>query len=294
LSALVGNLRASESTHASNYARLAQASTRSEGSQTNEASGGTGGMFGKGMGEMLSKMMKDPNMREFMRAQQKMMVTKMYGPMIRDLNLPPDQQQKLNDLLLDQQMQTLERSQEMFKDGKMDLQKLGETAKGQEKENEMAIKDLLGAEKYAEFEDYKKTMAERMQLDQFKEQLQGTDSPLREDQSKQILAVIKEERDHTPPVFDTSSPERMKDVGTLFQEGQMERQIEWQEQLNRRVQERLASVLTPEQLKAYTGLQEQQLSMQKFGMKMAREMFGKGATPDPGPPPAPVVVPEVK
>jgi hypothetical protein len=137
-------------------------------------------------------------------------------------------------------------------------------------------------------------MAERMQLDQFKEQLQGTDSPLREDQSKQILAVIKEERERTPPVFDASSPERMKDVGTLFQEGQMERQIEWQEQLNRRVQERLASVLTPEQLKAYTGLQEQQLSMQKFGMKMAREMFGKSATPDPGPPPAPVVVPEVK
>jgi hypothetical protein len=290
LSALVGTLRSSQSAHASNYAHLGQISEPTGGSETNDAAGSPGGLFGKGMGEMLSKMMKDPNMREFMRSQQKGAIKKMYGPLIADLKLPPEQQQKLTDLLLDQQMQTIERSQDIFKEGKMDFQKASEVSKEAEKGSEGAIQDLLGPEKFAEFQDYKKNMGERMQLGEFKEQMQEAGSPVREDQTKQMLAVIKEERERYPPVFDANAPGET-DPAAVFNDGRMERQLEWQEELNRRVQERVASVLTPEQLKAYTSLQEQQLSMQKFGIKMAREMFGKGA---PGPGTSPVAVPPVK
>jgi hypothetical protein len=40
------------------------------------------------------------------------------------------------------------------------------------------------------------------------------------------------------------------------------------------VRERAIEVLAPEQLKAFADFQEQQLNMQKFGMKMAREILG--------------------
>ena len=282
LTAMVGNLRASESAHASNYARLAPPSAST---QTNDAAGSPGGMFGKGMGEMLSKMMKDPAMREFMRAQQKLVLKKMYGPLIADLNLSPDQQQKLNELLLDQQMKTLERSQDMFKEGAMDLKKTGELAKDAEKESDAAIQELLGPEKFAEFQESKKTMSERMQLGEFKQQMQDAGSPVRDEQAKQMLAIMKEERERYPPAFDNATAG--KDPSALFADGAFERQMEWQEEVNRRVHERLDGILTPEQLKAYGALQEQQLSMQKFGMKMAREMFGKGGSPSlPTPNPA--------
>jgi len=35
--------------------------------------------------------------------------------------------------------------------------------------------------------------------------------------------------------------------------------------------------LTPEQLKSYRKMQEQQASMQQMGLEMAREMFGRAA-----------------
>ena len=272
LSALVGTLRSP----ASNSVRMAQTPDPTGAGQTNETAGAPGGMFGKGMGEMISKMMKDPNMREFMRTQQKAAIKKMYGPLIADLKLPPEEQQKLNDLLVDQQMQTIERSQDIFKDGNMDLKKAAEVGKEAEAGSEAAIQELLGPEKFAEFQDYKKNMAERMQLGEFKEQMQEAGSPVRDDQTKQMLAVIKEERERYPPVVDANAPGE-NDPTALFNDGRMERQMEWQEEVNRRIQERVASILTPEQLKAYTTLQDQQLSMQKFGIKMAREMFGKGA-----------------
>ncbi|HKQ40454.1 MAG TPA: hypothetical protein VJ063_20455 [Verrucomicrobiae bacterium] len=279
LTALVGNLRSSEAAYATNYARLPQTSSTRPATLTNDAAGSPGGMFGKGMGEMLSKMMKDPSMREMMRAQQKVMLKKMYGPLIADLNLPPEQQQKLNELLLDQQMKTVERSKDIFKDGGMDLKKAGELSKDAEKEKETAIEDLLGPEKFAEFQEYKKTISERMQLGQFKEEMQTAGSPIGDEQAKQMLAVMKEERERYPPAVDKNDP------SAVFAEGGMERQIEWQEELNRRVQERLGEILSPEQLKAYGASQQQQLSMQKFGMKMAREMFGKGAAPPAVAPP---------
>jgi len=288
LSALVGSLRSSGSPSASNYAQVAQGSVPVpvDGASTNEAAGSSGAMFGKGMGAMMSKMMKDPNMKEFLRAQQKVALKKMYGPMVADLKLPPEQQQKLNDLLLDQQMQTIERSQDMFKEDGIDFKKAAESGKDAEKENEAAIQDLLGPEKFAEFQDYKKTMAERMQLSEFKEQMQESGTPLRDDQTKQMLTVLKEERERYPPAFDSTSA-GAKDYASVFAEGQIERHLEWQEALNQRVQERMAPILTPEQLKIYTGMQDQQLNMQKVGMKMAREMFGKGAA---GPGANPVVV----
>jgi hypothetical protein len=292
LTALVGSLRSAESAQASDAARPAQTSgSASAGTaQANEAAGGPGGMFGKGMGAMISKMMKDPNMREMMRAQQKVALKKMYGSLIADLKLPPEQQQKLTDLLLDQQMQNIERSQDMFKEDGADFSKIAETAKEREKENEAAIQELLGTEKFEEFQDYKKTLGERMQLGEFKEQLQETGHPLRDEQSTQMMVVMKEERERYPPAFDANAAGGGKNLSGLFEDGAMERQMEWQEELNRRVQERVASILTPEQLKAYIAMQEQQLSMQKFGIKMAREMFGKGAS---GPVAHPVVVPPV-
>ncbi len=59
----------------------------------------------------------------------------------------------------------------------------------------------------------------------------------------------------------------------------MSQHFAWQEDFNRRVAERAGQVLTAEQLKELDDFQSQQLTMQKFGMKMARELFGGSKTP---------------
>ena len=54
----------------------------------------------------------------------------------------------------------------------------------------------------------------------------------------------------------------------------LDRQLKWMEDYNRRVIDRAGQVLTPEQLAQYRTFQEQQVSMQKIGLKMAGQMFG--------------------
>jgi hypothetical protein len=134
---------------------------------------------------------------------------------------------------------------------------------------------LIGDAKFAELEGSKKTMGERMQISQLQEQMKESGTPLQDEQSRRMLAVIKQEREDNPPVFDPHAAGQNINMEEMLAQGGMERQIAWQEELNRRVAARLGDILTPEQLKAYADLQAQQLAMQKFGMKMAREMFAK-------------------
>ncbi len=268
---LVGNLRASEAKNGSNYVQLLK-----KANATNDPEGGFFG--GKGMGGMYSKMMKDPAMKEMLRTTQKAAMNSMYGSLFKELNLPADQKEKLTGILLDQQMQSMESAGGMFdNDGKPDLAKIGEAAKETQRQSDENIKALLGDDKFAEYQEYKKTMGERVQIDQFKQQMEGTGSALKDDQFKQLMSMIKEEREKSPPVISDDSNESVANLEKLVSGDSMEKQMQWQEDLNRRVLERAGQVLSAEQLKAYGDFQTQQLNMQKFGMKMALEMFGNKA-----------------
>jgi hypothetical protein len=268
---LVGNLRASEAKYGSNHLQSLKGANA-----TNDPSSAESGFFsGKGMAGMYSKMMKDPAMKEMMRTSQKAAMNTMYGSLFKELNLSPEQKEKLTGILLDQQMQTMESAGAVFdKDGKPDIAKIGEAAKDSEKQSDENIKALLGDEKFAQYQEYKKTMGERIQIDQFKQQMEGTDSALKDVQVKQLMGMIKEERERNPPVISNDPGENVANLEKLVSGDSMEKQMQWQEEINRRVLERAGQVLSPDQLKAYSDFQTQQLNMQKFGMKMAREMFG--------------------
>ena len=242
------------------------------------------GVFGKGMGEMIGKMMKDPAMREVMREQQKAMINMMYGGLFKDLKLSPDEKDKLKGLLTDAQMKNVEAAQGLFggeaKDGSAeDATKQIAAAK---KQTEADVKVLLGDERYAQYEDYQKNISERMQLDQFKTQLTGENMALRDEQSAQLLQIMKEEKVALPPVISTDQTEAPKKEN--FTAENLDKQIKWMDDYNRRVLDRAGQVLSPEQLKQYQAFQEQQASMQKLGLQMAKAMFGGdkgGGTPAP-------------
>jgi hypothetical protein len=250
--------------------------TLSERMKALQSAGGEGeskeGLFGKGMGDMLGKMMKDPAMREMMRDQQKAMINMMYGGLFKDLNLSPEEKDKFKDLLADAQMKNVEAAQGMFggKDGPTeDTTKQIADAK---KQTDVEIKALLGDDRFAQYQDYQKTMTERMQVDQLKNQMAGANMPLNDAQSAQIMHIMKDEKAASPaPISDDQTKMPKKDS---FTAENLEKQMAWMDDYNRRVLDRAAQVLTPEQLKQYQSFQEQQASMQKLGLQMAKSMFG--------------------
>lgn len=290
LAALATMLRSSESQAASNIVQLKQrlagaGPANAAGASDGESSGLAGG---PGMGEMLSKMLKDPSMKELIRGQQKTMVHMMYGGLFKELNLPPAQQDQLTQLFLDQQMKAVENAGALFQADGADKTAAAEALAAQKKETDAQIKALLGEEKYAQYEEYQKNLGDRMQLSQFQQRLQDGQNALREEQSRQLLAIMKEERARVPPVIPENAEQSPQDLSKALTEETMTQHFAWQEDFNRRVAERVGQVLTPEQRKEFEDFQAQQLSMQKFGVKMARGLFGGSKTgPEPVPPPAP-------
>lgn len=242
--------------------------------------GGESGQLGKGVGEMLGKMMKDPAMREMMRDQQKAVIKLMYAGLFKDLNLTPEEKDKLQGIFTESQMQNVEAAQGMFggeKEGAAE-EATRQITEGK-KQTEAEVRALLGEERYAQYEDYQKNMAERMQLDQFKNQLAG-DSPLRDEQMKQLLQLMQAEKAARPPAIPTDQTQVPRKE--MFTAENLDKQMKWMEDYNRRVLEGAGKILSPEQLQQYQAFQEQQAAMQKLGLQMTRGMFGgdkAGGTP---------------
>ena len=97
------------------------------------------------------------------------------------------------------------------------------------------------------------------------------------------MAAMKEEKAATPPPIPSDAGQNPADAKSLMTSENIDKQIQWMNDYNQRVLDRASQFLSPEQLKSYRDLQDQQTSMQQMGLKMAKEMFGpgKGAAPAP-------------
>lgn len=225
------------------------------------------------VGDMLQKMMKDPAMKEMFQSQQKALTKKMYGPMFKELNLPPDQQKQLNELLLDSQMSAMDDAANLFSgDGTLKTNAI-QTLTEKQKATDEQIKALLGDEKYDQYQDYRKSMGDRTMLSQFQDQVAGTSTALTDGQYKQLVQLMQEERGKAPSVFGNDPNTAAVNLSNLMNEEALNQQFQWQEDFDKRVLDRAATLLSPDQLKEWSDFQAQQLNTQKLGLKMAREMF---------------------
>lgn len=276
LASLAQSLRASEARQSSNAAVLAQQlSTLATNATGAERSSDAPDANAKNpMAAMMEKMMKDPAVREMMRNQQKGMMQQMYGPLFKELALTPDEKQKFTDLLLDNAMKAAEHAGAMFKGEGPERSEALKTIGDQQKETSAGLKALLGEERFAQYEGYQKTVGDRLQLNQFKQQLDGSGAALQEAQYAQLLQIIGEEKKRSPPVLSDDPGRSAEALKLLSSEEAMTRQFQWQEELNKRVLERAGNVLTADQVKEFTDFQSQQLNLQKVAMTMARGMFG--------------------
>jgi hypothetical protein len=241
-----------------------------------------------GFGDMLSKMMTDPAMKKMMRQQQAAAMEMMYGPLFKEINLSPEEKEKFKELLLDRQMKAVE-SGGMFM--KLQGEDTDRTAvmndlAAQQQEFDAQMKGFLGDERYAQYKDYGETMAERMAVSQLSQQLASSPNPLNDDQSRQLLEIMKQEKKSVTPVFGGSAADgsaNMANWQAVWSEDKMNEFFKQREEIDQRVIERAKAVLTPEQLTAFAAHQSNQLQMQRMGMTMAAKMFGTQKQDDAAP-----------
>jgi hypothetical protein len=228
----------------------------------------------------LAEMMKNPQMKEMVRSQQKVALTAMYGGLNKYLNISTNDMDALNQLLLDRQMAMTDAGMSMMGGSGTDAKQAAEDAKTIKSDYDKKIADLLGPEAYPVFQDYEKSAPDRMSVQMFRNSL-PPEAALTDQQEESLIAAMGDERKALPPSSmmnnQTADPSKFTEEGIAEALKQMEA-------LQQRDAERAATILTPAQLDQFTKFQQQMNGMAVAGMKMAAQMFG-----NKNPAPAPAV-----
>jgi hypothetical protein len=225
------------------------------------------------MGKMIGNMLKDPEMRKAMEQQQRMGMEMLYGSLIKQLQLTPEQESKFKDLILAKQMENMEQAGAMFEGSPEDRTKMAQELAEKQKSNEESIKEVLGEDKFAQYEDYNQTIGERMMLEQFGRSVETTP-----EQTEQLLAIMREEKKNVQINLGSPTQGASQDWQAVLGSDEATSKIfAQQEEVNARVLERASQVLTPEQMQKFGPVLNNQLMMQKAGLEMARKMFGGDA-----------------
>lgn len=226
-------------------------------------------------GNFFAKLMEDPDTKKMIRETQRVMLDQMYGPLVKKLNLTPEQADQFKDLLADNMMKATERAGSLFGHSATNrterLAKLAEEQKAFEEQ----VRGFLGETGYAQYQDYQLTVSERTQLNQFQQQYAG-ENALSEQQTEQLLAIMKEEKQHVTAAAGQplhGSSQDAANMEAMFSSDGTAKLMQMQESINQRVYERSKEVLSENQLASFGRFQTNLLQMMRMGMNMARKFM---------------------
>ena len=230
-----------------------------------------------GLGKMISKMMQNPDTKKFIQQQQRMMMDQMYGPLVKQLGLTPDEATQFKDLLVDNGMKAAEKATSLFGDSaSTNRTDMLTSLTAEQKSFDDQVKALLGDDRYTQYKEYQQTVGERALLNQFKQQA-GSDYNLSDPQSEALLNFMKEEKKSVAASTGLSLGDSGQDPAKLqglMADDKVDQYMQAQETINQRVYDRARTILSPEQLGTLGKFQTNQLQMMRMGMGMMKTMFG--------------------
>jgi hypothetical protein len=228
-----------------------------------------------------AEMFKNPETRDMIKNQQKTvmggMIDKNYADFFKAMNMTPEQQAAMKDLLLNKTLGGMDLGMEMMS-GDLTPERRAELTKQMKEANDainQQLKDLLGADNYSQFEAYEKTIPDIQAIDTLKNQL-GADAKLTSTQEEQLRQALGAERQDFKFTTDFGNQQDYsEDMFSKFTEERMDLYLQEQEQLNQKYLARAQTILSPAQYETYAKSLKSQQEMMKMGMKMAASMFGK-------------------
>jgi hypothetical protein len=241
------------------------------------------------LGQLVSKMMADPEMKKFIQDQQRVMMDTMYGPMFKKMGLTPEETDKLKEFMLENQMKATEKATALMGSGATTNRAEAMMAiNADQKAFDAQLKEMLGDARYAEYKDYQQTVSERTQLNLFRQQNAGANA-LNDQQAEQLLQIMSEEKKAAAAsgLLAPSSGRDQANLEAMLSDNGADKLMQSQETLNQRVYERAKTVLASEQLDSFNRFQSNQLQTMRMGVNMARKMFVPDKSADNSAPPNP-------
>jgi hypothetical protein len=240
--------------------------------------------------EQQLRMLKDPEYRDLMRAQQKISMGRMYSDLEPLLGLTEDESDRLLDVLAEQQLRTMEQQPSMgFAGEQMDhaaIQKQQKKYEELRRQNDAEVAQLLGP-KFDEWKAYQTNGWSRSQVMRLRQTLSMSDQPLRQDQIKPLVEAIAYEQKQMG-VGVPRNPNYQTQFGRDSQ-AQVRRSEEWLErtaQSQQRIRDGVSGLLTPKQFEQLQQQHAQELKMMELNVKQQRvraEAQARGEIPPDAP-----------
>jgi len=237
--------------------------------------------------ERQAALLRDPEYRDAMLAQQKIGLRQTNPNLARDLELTPDQADRLFTTLAEQQMRSMDNSNPWALGEQPDQAKVQEFQRKmleQQTANENELKRVLGDAKYREYQEYQSLSGVRWEADRVRTTLANAGVPLDENLTKPLLKTLQDQQKKMMQQFATAAAPGHgnglqmvsvwggpPDNGATPDMVQMqERALDFQAQHQKRQRDALAQVLTPEQLKVIEEQHNAELQMQRAQLRMMR------------------------
>jgi hypothetical protein len=229
-------------------------------------------------------MMNDPETRALMRKQKQQQISKAVDRFvstnfIAKWNLTPEQAQRVKDLVGVKLSEGNDLMMAMMFDGLDDaaLAKRGNEAKQVVENANAALRDALGEDGFKALNEREQALAEQDRVRRMREEFKTLGEPLTGDQEKALLAAMSTERQAFSFRVDFSDLTKVDyaNLRDFFSEPNLQKYYEDMQQLNARVEQRAAAILSAAQLKEFTTLQTDHLDRARLTVKMTTEIFNK-------------------
>jgi PAS domain-containing protein len=232
-------------------------------------------------------LMRDPEYREAMRAQQKMNLVRSNPNLARDLDMTAEQLDRLYDVLAEQSLRAMENHGPMWSvDGEQPdaakMQEFQRKAMEQQRTNETELRRALGDGKYREWQEYQSMAGVRWEADRVRTSLASAGVPLDESLAKPLLKTLHQQQVKMMQAAATAASSNANANARLMGSSgfapasaldmlkMQEQSLEMITQHQKRQREALASVLTPEQLKVVEDEHNAEQQMQRAQLRIMR------------------------
>jgi hypothetical protein len=223
------------------------------------------------------KMLADPAARALYRVEKIAEARQQNPGLARALGLDPEQEREYFELLADQELrgEEYEMRRDPEADATVDFQQRNERDTEEQR-------TLLGFEKFEQLRQYQRSVPERAQVRSLRARLDGATS-LGEEQATRLINALREERERYVQGLTSNgggeitghsgqypfTPFRASAEGRpdlAFAEAQLPRT----EEFLKRLHARAAVILTPEQLRRFEEIQEEQMMMERRRLQWMR------------------------
>jgi hypothetical protein len=187
----------------------------------------------------------------------------LYAPLVKTLNLMPEQSRRFYQLILDNKMRGQAQMAELLRHE--DPGRMARTVAEFQRETDASLRALLGAADFARYEEYQTSIGDRGILERTKGDF--AESPLTEGQRQSLLKAMESGR----KAF--GDPGGAMGFSVADTSNVVNEKLSRQESIDQHVLQLAAGFLSPLQLKILGLAQDRMMNARRSGYAKARVMF---------------------